>query len=106
MKKAAAAVLLLLAAGLVAPPADGKSKDRLRFNLVVVDARRGGEDIRLTLPLRLVEAVVRDGDSTILVRRSGCRIDLRKLLRELERSGRRETVRIREGGKVFKVWVD
>ncbi|MBM3310660.1 MAG: hypothetical protein FJY80_04040 [Candidatus Aminicenantes bacterium] len=107
MRKIAFAFILLgFVAALAAPAAEAAARDRLRLNIVVLDGRDRGVDIRLTLPLRVVEAVVRDGNATIRVRKSGCRVDFREVLAELKRGRGRDVVEFRSDGKIFKAWVD
>jgi hypothetical protein len=107
MKKISIALIALFLAGaLVAPPAEASKKERSRFHVLVVSARNHKEEFRLTLPLSIVEAIVRDGNARVRVRRSDCQIDLRRLLSKLKRGGAKAKLEIREDGKVFKVWLD
>jgi|GEM_PF-2195602 hypothetical protein len=105
-KTALALIFLGLGVGLAAPAVEAGTKDRLRLTIVVQDGRDRGVDLRLTLPFKIVEAVVRDGKSTLRFRKSGCRVDLRDVLAELKRGRGREVVEFRSDGKIFRAWVD
>jgi len=77
------------------------------FKVLVVDAKTNKDKVKITLPISVVEALVRCSDDHHLrIRDEDCEIDLKALLAELKKAGPMAIIEVSEDDEVVKVWLE
>ncbi len=130
-KKIAFAVLAAFALGLAAGPAraaghsrdfkviqaavkDGHRADRAAagrevrwFKVLIADGRSAEPQLRITLPVALIELVVASTDSRhYRFDDRHCDVDLKAIWRALKEAGPTALVQIEDEGAVIKIWLE
>jgi hypothetical protein len=83
------------------------AKDAKWFKVLVVDVKTRKDKVKITLPISVVEAFVRNADSTrVRMRRHHCDIDFREVLAELKKAGPSTVIEIEEDDAIVKVWLE
>jgi len=77
------------------------------FKVLVVDTRTNKERIRVTLPIALIEAMVKCcGEKDFRMGDSDCDIDFRTLLQEIKKAGPMALIEVMEDDELIKVWLE
>ncbi len=85
-------------------PASGESK---WFKLTVTDTRSGKQNVRITMPIRLVEMFARCAeDRHMRFNRHHCEVDLGEVLAELRKSAPQTVIEIEKDDSLVKVWFE
>lgn len=94
-------------------PAAEKEKDRGRghetrwLKVLIRDDGPDGGELRLTLPIALIELVLAGSDGHhFRVDDDHCEIDLQACWKALKKAGPHALVEIRDEGSVFRVWLE
>jgi len=88
-------------------PSYEKGKDVTLFKVLVTDLRSGKEEVRITLPLSLVEALVNCADSRHMrFHDECCEIDLKTLLAEMKKAGPAFLIEFKDEDSLIKVWLE
>lgn len=120
-------IVAILGIGLASPVIAGPQKDDLRtikkavrenpdarpgkevrfLKVLVLDERTGREKAKITLPIGLVEFVLRCAGNTRFKTGQGeCEVDLAALFDELKKAGPASIVEIADHGEIVKVWME
>jgi hypothetical protein len=76
------------------------------FKIVVTGKNGSKEDVRISLPVSLVEMVIDNCSEKELRIDGDCRVDIRKIWRELKQAGPLALVEIEEDGETVKIWLE
>ncbi len=77
------------------------------FKVEVTDVRNAKTKVRITLPIALVDIVLKCmDDSRIHLDDSNCDLDVKSLWRELKKAGPKVLIEIRDGDGIVKVWFE
>jgi hypothetical protein len=77
------------------------------LKVLVVDSRTGGEELRMTLPLVLVDIIARGAGHTRIDTGHGrCDLDLADLLADLRKAGPMSLVEITGRDGSLKIWLE
>jgi hypothetical protein len=88
-------------------PAYEAGKDVKWFKVLVTDAETNKDRVRITLPLALVELVVRHADAKhFKVGDADHDIDLKTLFAELKKIGPMALIEVYEDGEIIKIWLE
>jgi len=88
-------------------PAYEEGKEAKWFKVLITDTKTGKDTVRITLPLALVEALVKCADDkSMKVKDHGCDIDLKALFAELKKVGPMALIEIMDEGALIKVWLE
>lgn len=114
-----AAVFVLAASGLPASSADdykviqnavhnpGSAKGASWFKIVVTGKEGKGENVKITLPISLVEIMMNACPDKEFRVDGDCQIDLRKVWKDLKTAGPMTLVEIEEkDGETVKIWLE
>jgi hypothetical protein len=128
MKRTTIAVLTILAVALVAAPilraekptdfqaiqkavkqnpAYEPGKEVQWFKVLITDTKTGKDKVRVTLPLSLIEALVKcAGDKPMKIDEGKCDIDLKTLFAELKKVGPMALIEVLDHDELIKVWLE
>ncbi len=88
-------------------PSYEKGKDVTLFKVLITDLKSGKEEVKITLPLSLVEALVSCADSRHMrFHDEGCDIDLKVLLAEMKKAGPAFLIELKGEDALIKVWLE
>lgn len=88
-------------------PAYEEGKEVKWFKVLITDTKTGKDKVRVTLPLALVEALVKCADDkSMKVKEEGCDIDFKVLFAELKKVGPMALIEIMDEGALIKVWLE
>jgi hypothetical protein len=125
--KAVGALIVLVAALLAAPvlmadrgddfrtfqkavkqnPVYEAGKEVKWFKVLITDAKRGKDTVKITLPLALVEALFKcAGDNHVRLHDLDCDVDFRALFAELKKEGPASLLEITDDGATIKIWLE
>ncbi|MDH4197538.1 MAG: hypothetical protein OEW05_09045 [Candidatus Aminicenantes bacterium] len=77
------------------------------LKVLVVDAKTKKDRVKITLPISVVEALIRCSDDHHLrIHDEDCEIDLKALLAELKKAGPMALIEVCEDGGLVKVWLE
>jgi len=87
---------------------DARPGKELRFlKVLVLDEKTGREKVKVTLPLALVDLVLRcAGHTRIDLGRGECDVDLAALFEDLKKAGPTSIVEVADHGEIVKVWLE
>jgi selenocysteine-specific translation elongation factor len=128
MKRTTTAVLAVLAFALIAAPvlraeratdfqaiqkavkqnpAYEEGKEVKWFKVLVTDTKTGKDKVRVTLPVALVELLLKCADDKDLnLKGRGCDIDVRALFAELKKVGPMALIEVLDHDELIKVWLE
>lgn len=105
--------VMMLAAILLAGPLAGSltaasktDKDNRMIKLLVVDKASGKEEVKLTLPLALLEWAAECCPEETVHLKGKCRISLEKLLNMMKKSGNQTLLEVDEEDQRIKIWIE
>jgi hypothetical protein len=81
-------------------------KDALWFRIVVTDKAAGKEEVKISLPVSLVEMMINACPDEELQVDRDCRIDIRKIWSELKKAGPLALVEIDDHEEKVKIWME
>jgi hypothetical protein len=89
-------------------PAYEPGREAKWLKILITDSRHKEERVSVTLPLGLIEAILKCSDSRhFKVDDGDCEIDLKSLFADLKKSGPAALIEIRdEDGALIKVWLE
>lgn len=89
-------------------PAYEAGKDVKWFKVLITDAKTNKDRVRVTLPLALVEIVLRHADGKHLKVGDGLHadIDLTALFAELKKLGPMALIEVYEDDEIIKIWLE
>jgi hypothetical protein len=77
------------------------------FKVLVTDARTKKERVKITLPVSLIELVMKcTDDKHLTVNRDSYDIDLRALFMELKKLGPTVLIEVNEDEEIVKIWLE
>lgn len=76
------------------------------FKIVVTEKGGVKEEVKISLPVSLVEMVINACPEEKLELDHGCRIDIRKIWKELKKAGPLALVEIEDHGETVKIWIE
>ena len=128
MKKLALAILAAMCLGVLAAPIQAAAKDNdfkviqkavkrnpvhepgreARYlRILIVDLEHGEERVSVTLPLSLIELILRCADGRhFKVDDGDCEIDLKALYKDLKKAGPARLIELRGEGGLIKIWLE
>ena len=119
MKKIALALIAVLALGIAVPAvaarradpsaaSKAESMDKAKwFKVLITDTDTKKVKVRITLPLTLVEAIVRNSrDSRVRLREHDCDLDFKALWKELKENPPMTFIEVEEHDQLIKVWIE
>ena len=85
-------------------------KDAQWFKVLVTDTKSGKDKVRITLPIRLVEVMVKyagqhEGDC-LKIDREGLNINLSEMFAELKKLGPMMFIEVYEEDETVKIWLE
>ncbi len=88
-------------------PSYEEGKEVKWFKVLVTDARTKKDRVRVTLPIALVEAVLKCAkDKHFRIHDDECDIDLKQLFTELKKLGPMVLIEVMEDDEIIKVWFE
>jgi hypothetical protein len=88
-------------------PSYEKGKEVTLFKLLITDTKSGKEEVRITLPISLVEALINCADGKHMrFHDEGCDIDLKALWADLKKAGPMSLIEIKDEDALIKVWLE
>jgi hypothetical protein len=112
----------VLASGLFATPADdykviknavkssqssGGGQNEVHWLKIVVNGKDGNkENVKISLPLSLVELMINACPEEEFKLEHGCQIDIRKIWNELKKAGPQALVEVEDHGEIVKIWFE
>jgi hypothetical protein len=88
-------------------PAYEEGKEVKWFKVLITDTKTGKDKVRVTLPLALVEALVKCADDKHMkFNDEKCDVDLKMLFAELKKVGPMALIEIMDEGALIKVWLE
>jgi len=127
MKKATLIILAVLGIGLFITPAVAANHNDFKaiqkavkknpayepgreakwLKILITDSRDKEESVSVTLPLALIEVLLKCTDSRhFKVDDGDCEIDLKALFADLKKAGPAALIEIRDDGALIKVWLE
>jgi hypothetical protein len=127
MKKAALVILVILGFGLFAAPAVAANHNDFRaiqkavkknpayeagrevkwLKILITDRRDKEERVKVTLPLALIDMLLKCTDSRhFKVDDGDCEINLKVLFAELKKAGPASLIEIRDDDALIKIWLE
>ncbi len=76
------------------------------FKILVTDKDGDGEKVKITLPISLVEMMIKACPDEEFRIDHGCQIDIRKVWSELKKAGPLALVEVEEHGEIVKIWFE
>lgn len=77
------------------------------FKVLVMDTRTNKDKVKITLPVSLIELVMRcTHDKHLMVNRDEYDIDLKELFEELKRLGPTALIEVYEDEELVKIWLE
>jgi len=115
-------IAFVMAAGLFATAADdykviknavktsespGAKQDNARWLKIVVSGKDGDrENVKISLPLSLVELMINACPEEKFRLEHGCQIDIRKIWDELKKAGPQALIEVEDHGETVKIWFE
>jgi hypothetical protein len=112
----------VMAAGLFANPADdykviknavkssessGAGQNDVRWLKIVVSGKDGNMgNVKISLPLSLVEMMINACPEEKFKLEHGCQIDIRKIWNELKKAGPQALIEVEDHGETVKIWFE
>jgi len=88
-------------------PAYEEGKDVRWFKVLIADRETGDAEFKMTLPIALVEVVLKCSDTRhVRIDDDDCEIDLKALWAELKKAGPMALIEIQGDGEIIKVWLE
>jgi hypothetical protein len=88
-------------------PSYEKGKEVTLFKVLIMDTKSGKEEVRITLPISLVEALINCTDGRHMrFHDEGCDIDLKAIWADLKKAGPSALIEIRDEDALIKVWLE
>ena len=88
-------------------PAYEEGKEVKWFKVLITDTKTGTDKVRITLPLALIEALIKcSDDKDMKFKEKGCDVDLKVLCAELKKVGPMALIEITDEGALIKVWLE
>jgi hypothetical protein len=90
-------------------PAYEEGKEVKWFKVLITDTKTGKDKVRVTLPLALVELLLKCADDKDLnFKDRGCDVDVRALFAELKKVGPMALIEVydKDEGALIKVWLE
>ncbi len=88
-------------------PSYEKGKEVTLFKVLVTNNRTGKEEVRITLPISLVEALINCADGRHMrFHDEGCEVDLKALWADLKKAGPSALIEIKDEDALIKVWLE
>jgi len=88
-------------------PAYEEGKEVKWFKVLITDTKTGKDKVRVTLPLALIEALIKCADDKDMkFKEQGCDVDLKVLFAELKKVGPMALIEIMDEGALIKVWLE
>ncbi len=88
-------------------PASASGREAKWFKVLVVDTRTNRERVKITLPISVVEMLIRcSNDHHLRLHDEDCEIDLKALLSELKKAGPLAIIEVCEDDELVKVWLE
>jgi len=88
-------------------PAYEEGKEVKWFKVLITDTKTGKDKVRVTLPLALVELLLKCADDKDMkFKEQGCDIDLKVLFAELKKVGPMALIEIMDHDELVKVWLE
>ena len=88
-------------------PAYEEGKEVKWFKVLITDTKTGKDKLRVTLPLALIEALVKCADDKDMkFKEQGCDVDLKVLFAELKKAGPMALIEVMDEGALIKVWLE
>jgi hypothetical protein len=88
-------------------PAYEEGKEVKWFKVLITDTKTGKDKVRVTLPLALIEALIKcSDDKDMKFKEQGCNVDLKVLFAELKKVGPMALIEITDEGALIKVWLE
>ena len=88
-------------------PAYEEGKEVKWFKVLITDTKTGKDKVRVTLPLALIEALIKcSDDKDMKFKEHGCDVDLKVLFAELKKVGPMALIEITDEGALIKVWLE
>ena len=88
-------------------PAYEEGREAKWLKILITDSRDKEERVSVTLPLALIEAVLKCADSRhFKIDDGNCEIDLKTLFADLKKAGPAALIEIRDDGALIKVWLE
>ncbi len=76
------------------------------FKIVVTEKNGAKEEVKISLPISLVEMIINACPEEKFEVDHGCRIDIRKIWNELKKAGPLALVEIEDHGETVKIWFE
>ena len=87
--------------------ADGGGRQPLRWLKIEVTGRDGaGERVKLTLPVSLMEMIIRACPEKKFSVDRGCDIDIQRVWSDLKAAGPLALVEVEDSGETVKIWLE
>ncbi|MCX6555999.1 MAG: hypothetical protein NTW95_00970 [Candidatus Aminicenantes bacterium] len=98
-------IAFVMAVGLFANPADDY---KVIKNAVKSSKSKDGdrENVKISLPLSLVEMIINACPEEKFKLEHGCQIDIRKIWNELKKAGPQALVEVEDHGETVKIWFE
>ncbi len=88
-------------------PAYEEGKEVKWFKVLITDTTTGKDKVRVTLPVALVELVLKCADDKDLnLKDRGCDIDVKALFAELKKAGPMALIEVMDHDELIKVWFE
>jgi len=88
-------------------PSYEKGKEVTLFKVLVTNNRTGKEEVRITLPISLVEALINCTDGRHMrFHDEGCEVDLKALWADLKKAGPSALLEFKDEDSLIKVWLE
>jgi len=88
-------------------PSYEKGKEVTVFKVLITDTKSGREEVRITLPISLVEALINCADGRHMrFHDEGCEIDVKAIWADLKKAGPSALIEIRDEDALIKVWLE
>lgn len=76
------------------------------LKVLVTDERSGKDKVRITLPLSLMELLIRHGSSDCRIDREKFDLDFKEIIAELKELGPMAMIEVMENDEVVKIWLE
>jgi hypothetical protein len=86
--------------------ADGGGRQPLRWLKIEVTGNGAGEKVKLTLPVSLMEMIIRACPDKKFRVDPGCDIDIQRVWNDLKAAGPLALVEVEDSGETVKIWLE
>jgi hypothetical protein len=86
--------------------ADGGGRQPLRWLKIEVTGNGAGEKVKLTLPVSLMEMIIRACPDKKFRVDTGCDIDIQRVWNDLKAAGPLALVEVEDSGETVKIWLE